>query len=146
MKKLLSHAATLLLMLVLAAVAQAEPSKGWNPTDKDQIFFTVQSRIMAIDHARKTLVVAEQEIELFSEQDNGRELTTLLRNASGQAIEWTSLQRGNLVFVRGFEQSEAPVLAREIYLLPAENGLRTFPFQKNIPDWAWSPVRAKAEP
>ena len=100
---------------------------------------------MAIDHARKTLVVAEREIELFSEQDNGRELTTLLRNASGQVIEWTSLQRGDLVFIRGFEQSEAPVLAREIYLLPAENGLRTFPFQKNVPDWAWSPVWAKGE-
>ena len=146
MKRPMFWCATLLLCLALSVGAQPASAEGWDPTDKDQIFFTLQSRIMAIDYEGNRLVVAEREIELFGVRDNGRELATMLRKATGGPIEWRSLQRGDLVFIRGFEQSASPVLAREIYLLPVEGGAKTYPFQQNIPDWSWSPVTAKGAP
>ena len=143
MKRLISLWSTLLLVLALTALSQAESGSGWDPTDKDQVFFTLQSRIMEIDHAKNKLVVAEREIELFNEREKGRELRTILRNSFGGTIEWKSLNRGDMVFIRGFEQSGAPAIAREIYLLPTGNKATSLPFQKTVPDWNWTSIEKK---
>lgn len=143
MNKLISVFAVLLLVFALAAVTQADSNKGWDPTEKDQMFFTLQSKIMSIDYAQNKLVVAEREVELFNEREKGQELSTMLRNSYGGKIEWRSLHRGDMVFIRGFEQSGAPVLAREIYLLPAGNRTTNLPFQKTVPDWTWRNIEKK---
>lgn len=143
MKRIISLFSTLLLVFSVSATVQAESTSGWDPTDKEQVFFTLQSQIMEIDYARNKLVVAEREIELINERENGRVLSTMLRNSYGGKIEWRSLSRGNLVFVRGFEQSGAPALAREIYLLPSGTTAKNLPFHKTVPDWTWSNIEKK---
>lgn len=72
MKRSMSWCAALLLCLALSLGARSAAAEGWDPTDKAQIFFTLQSRIMDIDHDGNKLVVAEKEIELFSVRHKDR--------------------------------------------------------------------------
>lgn len=129
------------LLLVLGLFSPESSAQDWDPTDKDQVFFTLQSRIMDIDHGKNQLVVAERDIELISLKEGGQELNTILADAKGGKIDWKSLQRGDLVFVRGFEQSGGPILAREIYRLSTDTKGTGYSFQGNIPDWKWTPAK-----
>lgn len=142
MKKLTSFFAALLLLVASTAGVQASDN-GWDMTDKEQVFITLQSRIMEIDHNKNRLVVAEREIELVNEREKGKELSTMLRNSYGGKILWGALSRGNTVFIRGFEQSGGPILAREIYLLESGSQATNLSFQKTVPDWNWTAIESK---
>jgi hypothetical protein len=107
-------------------------------------FFEIQGEIMEIQPEKNYLVVVEREIDIVNDRRGQQRLVTMLRNADGKTITFASLKPGTYVFVRGFEQTDGRIRAREIYKLPGlvtGKDRKDYPFFEEVP--SWEPVRIK---
>ncbi len=130
---------SLLLLAVLLPVFVEPAGAGpHDPTDKNLVFATLRGSVMSIHPEGGTLVVAERGVRLIAHEKGGRILATLVQDAYGNPYPLHRLRTGEKVFVRGFEQPDGSIMAREIYALPANSVRQRFPFEREVPDWNWT--------
>ena len=109
-------------------------------TSRELDFYELQCPIMDVDRSNSTLLVCERVIELTEVQEGHRRLRTMLRNHDGSSIPFASFARNQWVFIRGFEQPDGPIFAREIYQLPGkieQEDRWNYPFFRAVPTWEW---------
>ena len=72
-------------------------------TSRDLDFREMQCPITIIDFLNKSLMVCEQQILLVDVRQGNSPLRTITGNSKGQPIPLAGLQRGQWIFIRGFQ-------------------------------------------
>jgi len=137
---------TLLLVagsLLWPSLCVAEPTI---TTDRDNADLMVFHAAIMEKHAGGGyLIVAERRVELLEINEGGRVYKTMLKNSRGATIRFGSLEKGTMVFIRGFEYDDGRIMAREIYALPrnvtSERKLKKYVFYQQVP--LWEPKKEK---
>lgn len=118
-------------------------------TSRDLDFREMQCPISMVDVGNKYLMVCEQQIQLVDVRQGNRRLRTITANSKGRPVPpFTVLRKGQWVFIRGFEQRDGRIFAREIYQLPGRikgKDRQNYPFFKEVPEWRWIEVEEKSE-
>lgn len=102
-------------------------------------FFTLCCIIMEHDAKKRTLVAGERLIELIDMRRGYKHYKTLLRDAQGNTVPFSSFKAGKNVYIRGFEQPDGSIKARELYLLPDSvtgwSDIEDYSFVQTVPVW-----------
>lgn len=135
-----------LLPLLGVPMAWGADGSALQVTSKNLDFFTAYCPVMSVDFQKQQMVVCEKVVKLVSQRVGDNELKTMLRDASGNKVPFSRVKKGESVFVRGFLQEDGTVVARGIYLLPANlstAALNSYSFVRKTPDWEPEAITAK---
>jgi len=113
--------------LILAI--QLAPTQGWadigpiDPSDFEYSEpFEVSARIMDIDYSNHMLIVLESKVYVVDLLIGAQNLKTVLTNANGNPILFSSLSQGQKVMVRGMKLPDGRVIAGELVRLSLSTG------------------------
>lgn len=130
--------AAMLLMGGLSSAWGADGVSVQQLTAKNVDFFTAYCPVMVLQTQQQQMTACEKVIKLVDRVDGGLRLRTMLRDASGNTVPFSRFRKGQMVFIRGLKQSDGTILARGIYLMPANlstTALNSYSFVSRVPDW-----------
>ena len=81
--------------------------------------FEITAPIMEISHRPVMLIVAEYSIYVVDQNVGTEHLRTVLKDADGQVIAFESLERGQMVLVRGLKLPDGRIIAELIQTVNA---------------------------
>ena len=135
---------SMLMVAVMLLMGGLSPAWGADNASLQQLaaknvdFFMAYCPVMVLQIQQQQMTACEKVIKLVDRVDGGLRLRTMLRDASGNAVPFSRFKKGQMVFIRGLKQSDGTILARGIYLMPANlstTALNSYSFVSRVPDW-----------
>lgn len=132
-KKVDLFCAACLLFLLCPPTAYPAADYWGTLREKTGTFYEAEGKVMELAPSQAGLIVNEKQIDLFDEVNDGCRLRTMIFDETGKPVSSLSTLLHKRVFVRGFEQRDGSVIARDIHVVGRDAGNRSV--RRTIPDW-----------